>query len=96
VRGSNIQHWYNVHDKTPFFVPKETHEEDKADRRPNKRSDMGVVIETPSDEYICDHEEAREKCGKVSPEWGYLHGISNEMLQRQGRILTPHSSLLPS
>ena len=62
LRGSNIQHWYDVHDETPFFVPKEAHEKDKADRRSNKRSDTGCVIETVWDEYICDHKEARKEC----------------------------------
>jgi hypothetical protein len=32
MRGSNIQHRYDVHDETPFFVPEEAHEEDEANR----------------------------------------------------------------
>lgn len=77
-------------------MPKEAHEEDKADCQSNKRSDMGVVIETVCDEYICDHEEARKEGCKVSPEWGYLHEISNESYGDKETVLTPHSALLPS
>ena len=94
LRGSNIQHWYDVYDETPFFVPKEAHEEYKANCQSNKRSDTGVVIETVCDEYTCDHEEARKEGCKVSPKWGYLHEISNETLRRQGNgTNTPFGAL---
>lgn len=36
LRGSNIQHWYDIYNETPFFVPKEAHEEDEANRRSDK------------------------------------------------------------
>ena len=62
LRGSNIEHRYDVHDETPFFVPKEAHEEYKADRRSSKRLDTGIVIVTVWDEQISDHKEARKEC----------------------------------
>ena len=62
LRGSNIQHWYDVHNETPFFVPKEAHEKNKANCRSNKRSDTGVVIKSVCDEYVCDHKETRKEC----------------------------------
>jgi hypothetical protein len=62
LRRGNIQHWHDVHDETPFFVSKEAHDENKADRRSNKRSDTEVVIKPVWDKYICEHKEARKEC----------------------------------
>ena len=83
MRGSNIQHWYDVHDETPFFVPEKTHEEDEADRRPNERPDLGVASKTEWDEHRSGHEETWEEGREVSPKRRHLHGVSNQMKQRQ-------------
>lgn len=72
MRSSNIQHWYDIHDKTPFFVPDEAHEENKADRRKDERSDLGVASETEWGEHRSDHDETWEEGREVSPEWRYL------------------------
>jgi hypothetical protein len=40
MHSSDITPIFNVHNKTPFIVPEEVHEEDETDRRQNK---LGVV-----------------------------------------------------
>jgi hypothetical protein len=83
MRGSDIQHRYDVHDETPFFVPEEAHEKNKSNRRPNERSDLGVASKTEWGENRSCHEETWEEGREVSQERRYLHGISNKMMQRQ-------------
>jgi uncharacterized protein YbaR (Trm112 family) len=78
MRSSNIQHWYDIHDETPFFVPDEAHEENKADRRKDERSDLGVASETEWGEHRSDHDETWEEGREVSPEWRYLQGTSQK------------------
>ena len=83
MRGSDIQHWYGVHDETPFFVPEEAHEKHEAERRPNERSDLGVADKTESGEKRGCHEETWVEGREVSPERRDLHGISNKIMERQ-------------
>jgi hypothetical protein len=70
--SSNIKRRYDIDDETPFFVPKEAHEEDENKRGPSKCPDLIIAQKANRDERQSGHEQAREEDCEVGPERGYL------------------------